>query len=284
LRRVVSAAPYPRLVPNACRFCGSTAHKIDNEHVWPDWLADFLPEIRGTGYSERWSSAAGRERWPEAPLKATVRTFCKDCNSGWMSQVENAAKSIVGPMVIGKHTQIDEESQRIVANWIAVKCLVAVQTSKAPQPPDSHYRRVRHFRGVPPNTMRVWIGWQRNLAEMDRPGKVQLFDSHFLPVTNAFQQSPLPADVERYRREGGVFNGSIFRVGHFVGIALQHDWPGLQARPSPRSAAAEALLPIWPTGPTVQWPPFRPVDDLGDLHSVTQFLEIAPPLVRIYEP
>jgi hypothetical protein len=219
-------------VPNACRFCGSTAHKIDNEHVWPDWLADFLPEIRGTGYSERWSSAAGRERWPEAPLKATVRTFCKDCNSGWMSQVENAAKSIVGPMVIGKHTQIDEESQRIVANWIAVKCLVAVQTSKAPQPPDSHYRRVRHFRGVPPNTMRVWIGWQRNLAEMDRPGKVQLFDSHFLPVTNAFQQSPLPADVERYRREGGVFNGSI--LGSVISLASLCSMTGRACKHGPR--------------------------------------------------
>jgi hypothetical protein len=40
---VVGSAPYPRRVPNPCRFCGSTDRQITNEHVWPDWLHNYLP-------------------------------------------------------------------------------------------------------------------------------------------------------------------------------------------------------------------------------------------------
>jgi hypothetical protein len=104
-----------------------------------------------------------------------------------------------------------------------------------------------------------------------------------MPVTNVFTQFPIPPNVEKYRREGGVFNGTIFRVGHFFALAMQHDWPVLQARPEPGSVANNAFLQIWPTGPDVRWPPTRPVDDLGDPHQVTRFLEIGPPLV-LYGP
>jgi hypothetical protein len=105
-----------------------------------------------------------------------------------------------------------------------------------------------------------------------------------MPVTDAFPTLPLPPELEEYRRAGGVFNGTIFQVGHFFGLALQHDWPGLHVRPNPDTEAGDAPLPIWPTGPTIQWPPPRAVDDLGDPHKVTRFLQMAPPLVPIYEP
>jgi hypothetical protein len=273
------------LVPNPCRFCGARDRQITKEHVWPEWLRDYLPSLSGPGYSERWSSATGRERWQEAPLKTTVRAFCDQCNSGWMSELEDAAKPIVGPMVVGQTMGLDATAQEIVADWVALKGLVAVQTSKVEQPiPEYHYRRVHHFRGAPPNTMRVWIGRWWNLAHPSRRGKAKLFDSHFMPVTDVFPQFPTSPLLEKYRSNGGVFNGTIYRVGHFFALALQHDWPGLRARPKPGSAAADAFLPIWPTDPTVLWPPPRPVDDLGDAHKVTSFLQIAPPLVPVYGP
>ena len=105
-----------------------------------------------------------------------------------------------------------------------------------------------------------------------------------MPVTNHLRRFPIPPDVENYRREGGVFNGTIFQVGHFFALAFQHDWPGLQTQPKPGSKAVDALPPIWPTGPTVHWPPPKPVDDLGDLHKVTRFLQIASPLAPVSGP
>jgi len=74
--------------------------------------------------------------------------------------------------------------------------------------------------------MLVWIGRRWDLADPELLGRAQLFEFHFMPVTSAFPQFPIPPDVERYRREGHVFNATIFRVGHFLALALQHDWPG----------------------------------------------------------
>ncbi|MBM0228216.1 hypothetical protein [Micromonospora sp. ATA51] len=272
-------------MPNACRFCGATNRQITNEHIWPDWLRDYLPAVRQPGHSERWSSAAGRDRWRQPILTAKVRVVCDGCNNGWMSQLEEAAKPIVGPMVVGQAVELDATAQQIVANWVALKGLVAVHTSNVEQPiPEPHYRRVHAFEGAPPNTMRVWIGRRWNLTDPNRPSRAQLFESHFMPVTNVFPGFPLPPDLERYRSEGGVFNATVFRVGHFFALALQHDWPGLRARPKLGSAAADALLPIWPAGRTIQWPPPRPVEDLGDPHKVTRFLQLAPPLAPVSGP
>jgi len=272
-------------VPNPCRFCGATTRKITNEHVWPEWLEDFMPTFTGPGYTERWSSAAGREEWKQKMLSATVRMFCEPCNTGWMSDIEGAAKDSVGPMVQGIATTLDAAAQQVVANWAVLKGLVAVQTSPTPQPiPERHYRRVYAAEGAPANTVRVWIGQRRNLADPARPGRAKLFDSHFMPVTNVFPEFPMPPDLARYRDEGGVFNGTIFQVGHFFALVLQHDWPGLRAQPRPGSEAEHAFVPIWPVGPDIRWPPLRPVDDLGDAHKATRFLQIAPPVVPVYEP
>lgn len=270
---------------NPCWFCGGTDRKITKEHVWPQWLADFLPGKGTVNHAERWSSDVGRQRFPQPFLSATVRKFCDGCNNGWMGGVEGTAKDIVGPMAQGIPTTLDAAAQRAVANWVAVKGLVAALTSQDEQPiPDYHYRRVWAAQGAPAHTMLVWVGQRRNLAHPVRPGQALLFDSHFMPVTDVFPQFPVPPDLERYRSEGGVFNGTIFQVGHFFALALQHDWPGLRGRAKPDSEAADAFLPVWPTGPAVRWPPRRPVDDLGDAHKVTRFIQMAPPLAPVEGP
>jgi hypothetical protein len=143
---------------------------------------------------------------------------------------------------------------------------------------------VHHFRGAPPNSLLVWIGRRWDFADPELVGWAQLFGFHLMPVTNVFPQFPLPPDVERYRREGGVFNGTIFRVGHFFALAIQHDWPGLRARPKPDSAAADAFLTIWPGGQDIRWPPTWPVDELGDPHKVTRFFQMARPLAPVDGP
>jgi len=64
-----------------------------------------------------------------------------------MANIEAAAKPIVGPMVIGQPMDLDADAQQIVANWVALKGLVAAQASKLDQwVPESHYRSVVHTR------------------------------------------------------------------------------------------------------------------------------------------
>jgi hypothetical protein len=269
-----------------CRFCGATDRKITKEHVWPEWLEDFVPPSSGPGYAERWSSADGRQEWKEQLLSATIRKFCDACNNGWMGDIEGAAKPMVGPMVEGTPATLDEVAQRAVANWVVLKGLVAALVSKTPQPiPDRHYRRVFAAKGAPANTARVWIGKRQNLAHPTKRGRAKLFDSHFMPVTNADREGPGHSDLlERYINEGGVFDATIFAVGYLFALVLQHDWPGLQFRPTPGSDAEQAFVSIWPVGDDVQWPPPLPVDVLGNAHYVTQFFEMGLPLVRVYGP
>ena len=149
--------------------------------------------------------------------------------------------------------------------------------------PESHYWNLHSVQGAPANTMRVWVGHRRNLVDAPT-GRLHIFDFHLMPLTNKFRRFPIPAEVEQYRREGGVFNGTIFQVGHFFALAFQHDWSGLRIHPTPGSEAVDALPQIWPIGPTVHWPPPKPVDDLGDPHEVTRFLQIAPPLTPVSRP
>jgi hypothetical protein len=273
----VSALAYSLSVPRQCRFCGTTDRKITNEHVWPEWLQDFIPPFSGLGRTERWSSASGRQQWRQELLAATVRMFCDSCNNGWMSDIEGAAKDIVGPMVQGVATTLDAAAQRTVADWVVLKGLVAAQTSSPPQPiPDRHYDRVYSAKGSPANTVRVWIGQRRSLADPLRHGRARLFDSHFMPVTNVARQFPMPPDLNRYVSEGGVFNATIFQAGHLFGLALHHDWPGLEVRPIPGRKGDGAFVQVWPTGGVAQWPPPHPVDGLGDPHRVTELFQMRP--------
>jgi hypothetical protein len=192
----VSPSPYPRLVSNPCRFCGVTNRQITKEHVWPDWLRDYLPPVSELHDIERYSPGTKRQRLPQPFLRTTVRAFCDGCNSGWMADIEAAAKPIVDPMVVWPGDGFDADAQQIVANWVALKGLVAAVTSNLKQEiPNSHYRHVHNFQGAPPDTMRVWVSRRRNLADAPT-GRLHIFDFHFMPVTNKFRQFPIPPDVE----------------------------------------------------------------------------------------
>jgi hypothetical protein len=134
-------------VSNPCRFCGATDRKITREHVWPDWLRDYLPPFDEDADIERWSPGTSRQGWSQPFLTTKVRAFCDGCNSGWMADIEAAAKPIVGPMVIGQPTELDAGAQQIVANWVALKGQVVAQASKLdPRIPEPHYAGVYNVR------------------------------------------------------------------------------------------------------------------------------------------
>jgi hypothetical protein len=265
-------------VPTPCRFCGATNRKITNEHVWSAWLVDFMPSFTGLGHSERWGSTTGRQQWRQSLLTATVRVFCDVCNNGWMSDIEAAAKPVVGPMVAGRAMTLDGAAQRTVANWVVLKGIVAVQTSRTEQfIPANRYGEIYSAKGAPANTVHVWLGCRNNLVSPTHPGRLQLFDSHLMPLTNVPRGFPTPPWLNEYVRSGGTIYATIFQVGHVFGLAFHHQLPGLEARPIPGSVGDGAFASIWPAGGDVRWPPPHAVDGLGDPHRVTQFFAMKPP-------
>lgn len=187
-----------------------------------------------------------------------------------MSGIEADAKQIVGPMMLGHAVLLDPPAQRAVANWAVLKGLVAVQTSKPEQIPENHYNDVYRAKGAPAETAHVWLGRRDNLGN-PLSGKATLFASHFMPLTNIPRRFPRDPALNAYINRGGKLNATSFQVGHFFALVLQHDWPGLQVQPIPRSRAEQCFVSVWPTHATTRWPPPQPIDHLGDQHTITQY-------------
>jgi hypothetical protein len=53
--------------------------------------------------------------WPGAEI--TSKHFCKACNSGWMSVLEEQAKPIITPLLAALAVQLDASDQHVLARW-----------------------------------------------------------------------------------------------------------------------------------------------------------------------
>ena len=81
-----------------CWMCGR-AGPLSEKHAFPDWLrlifvadgADVaLSDIRTglTHTSTAWTNKSG---------EVTVRSVCKDCNNGWMCELEGRCRPVLTP-------------------------------------------------------------------------------------------------------------------------------------------------------------------------------------------
>lgn len=55
----------------------------------------------------------------------TIRSVCASCNNGWMSALESAAKPKLLPLITGQVGSLSAGDQLLVAQWIAMKVMVA---------------------------------------------------------------------------------------------------------------------------------------------------------------
>ncbi len=110
-----------------CLFCGAT--DITKEHVLPKWLSQTLKEGVGTGDIEQknFTVKTDRGEWTAGIMNLEVRTFCgKNCNSGWMSDLEVRAKPVLSMLALAKHAKVVfPDTQALLATW-AYKTLLTL--------------------------------------------------------------------------------------------------------------------------------------------------------------
>lgn len=53
-----------------------------------------------------------------------IRVVCKACNNGWMSRLEEDAKPILTPLILGSSGILDAEMQLTLSRWIMLKVMV----------------------------------------------------------------------------------------------------------------------------------------------------------------
>ena len=92
-----------------CVFCGWEG-TLTKEHAWPDWIRDVLPAGHVKGHSQQHRVAATTGEVTaitpvlhEKAANRKVQVVCqRECNGGWMSDLENTAKPLLVPIILGE--------------------------------------------------------------------------------------------------------------------------------------------------------------------------------------
>jgi hypothetical protein len=237
-----------------CPFCSGT--DLTHEHVWPQWLASLLPgekgsllqHIRGTeGQPET------HRTWAVPKLDIEPRSFCKECNTGWMADLENEARPLLNKLILGEEVHLSPEDRTLAARWTMKTALTAeFSYGKGSRSiPARHYRSFFMDR-LPP------LGTHILLACLD-PGSGILHRSH--------RVGPSPS------RSGRTLTGycSTSAIRH---LAFQVLWVGgsEDAPTRLRTSVTPGTVGAWPRGHLpVRWPPRYLLDEdmLNELCETT---------------
>src|SRR2546421_338170 len=101
-----------------CIFC-DVRKKMSKEHVFPRWLDALIPALKQThdAYAMAWNPQRKtferifEKKHGSPSTKITVRVVCRDCNSEWMSDLENATKPLLTKLIRGEQFTISEAGQ-----------------------------------------------------------------------------------------------------------------------------------------------------------------------------
>lgn len=101
-----------------CIFCGR--RPVTKEDAWPVWLVEHVG--RGRIRVTRGSGARAKTHVSNRIVQR-VSCACRECNNGWMGNLESLTKPILSPMVDGVPTELTGLSQAVLSVW-AVKTLM----------------------------------------------------------------------------------------------------------------------------------------------------------------
>jgi len=166
-----------------CRFCDLRATTA--EHAWPKWALDLLGP---SATIETWLGPDASPRtWRGRGTR--VKHLCAGCNNGWMSDLENRSKALVGALMSDISMRVDRVGQDLITVWAVKTAMVFECTNPAKR---SFYTRAERERlrtalEAPADTL-VWLGRQersslawceaRRLFASHPPGNTILSDGY----------------------------------------------------------------------------------------------------------
>jgi hypothetical protein len=222
-----------------CIFCGGTP--VTREHLFPEWILAKIQPTNITGF-------IGRNRDLEVGPELKVRTVCKSCNGGWMSNLETRSTPLIGPRMDDTSAFLDIGGQSTISEWAVKTAMVLDSTTMAVKPlfyTQAERDDMRLSSQIPPRTF-VWLA---RYVGRNTIGCGSLETKHRDPF--------------------GLYHGRIstFIVGS---LALQvmtvhppyaedHHRPiRIDPVPGPWS---EILVTSWPAQWRIYWPPILAFDD-----------------------
>lgn len=248
--------------------CGRRANS--REHLIPRWIekAFELPEgwliaDQPTLRTTREGITTERRVQRLASKWLTTPSVCTDCNNGWMSDIENATKDLLTPMIRGRRTPLDPQSQLEIALWASMKACVADARPGA----DHGGLGSESIRAAIYGRHEVPVDMTVRLAAFDEPHLFAMYTSFGIGSGSAEQH--LAQWVTTF-----ALGHLLVQVAARTGTVL----PGVIEQ-LPGGTRDERSFTVWPTQfRTISWPP-PVVFDRGTLGPfLTQLCPEAPPI------
>jgi hypothetical protein len=243
-----------------CLFCGSGAGRPSTEHVLPKWARDAFDMPPGvTLYAgERTDEPARRKVRETKHVNVTLRgRVCRECNNGFLSRLEAAAKPLLRPMMLAElptPITLDADGQRTLATW-AVKTALLLELAWRQHYPDA--RPVLGYEAS--DTEFAWL-WRKNEPPPGAFVWIGCWDCwRTTPITYEPSTAAIPAQT------GSPVPGALttfslgyvaFQVFSIDFLAAEQHGAGLWNTHVPE-ALSDALARIWPPfvpAPPVEWP------------------------------
>ncbi len=155
-----------------CHFCASSADS--KEHAWPKWLAS-----RFGGSSSILDIQIGDRTYVVRPTfpEVTVRSVCLECNTGWMSKLEEDAKPAIALLLSDRGGVLNVQEMHLMAAWVLKTAMVFESLDRANSDfytPDER-EGLRRFLVIPEYTW-IWMAGVRDFEAI-------FTDAHRLSTT-----------------------------------------------------------------------------------------------------
>lgn len=239
-------------------FCGSRDN-LTKEHVYPRWLYRAMG-VGGTVQIVRNTDGKDEVIRSARAFDVTVREVCRECNNGWLNDLEQAFRTAMLPALQGHTrppTSLGIGSQEVVATWAIKTWLLAeraahqIRGGSVESPGTLLHLRREH---APPKTTQVWLGavrvsdntftWLSSLSVRDTAGRSR-------GTVGAFTVGAVVFVIYGPMRPPDGVRGRYVKIG---GDALVQVWPHEidEARWPPPTILTPADLPrLWPSGGSI---------------------------------
>jgi hypothetical protein len=233
-----------------CVFCRRVGPgvKISRQHPLPEWLTTPLaPLARGRDFqivSARLNTFTGStvtkiKATVPSPSQAPIKGPCRECNHGWMGDLENLVRPVIQDILTGGAPLITPELQQALAAWVAAIALMVdiYEPSQSACSSDQYHWMYLHH--TPPPDWYVWIA------------------AYGGPPTVEVQHRGIPISLEEpaYREEHVVNTANATSI--IAGRVVFHVF-GTQVSfrlPDMPTSVRDHVRSIWPPQPAFTWPP-----------------------------
>jgi hypothetical protein len=241
-----------------CVFCKKEA-PLTREHVLPDWLKTlYLPK---TKVINKFTGVRLTKPWLSNIFQHKAKIVCKDCNSGWMSDLELKTIPIIKQMVNLKTMKLTQSEQEILAFWAQKTILMINQAIPGGLKISDDLFEDLYLNKKASKKVMVDLGWRMNFKGENREpiGSFELKQIMSVDVKKEIFQ-----EIKNQSENGGFVWKAVLALGPIVFELIGHNLKVRLEITKPKNV----LKTIRPYKEDYDWPFEWPIEAEGGLSVI----------------